>query len=188
MIKKIISGGQSGADRAGLDAAILHDIPHGGWCPKGRICEDGVISSKYNMLETETSSYDERTIRNIRDSDVTLIFISSHEIKDGTLLTIQQLQDDKKPFLILNVTKVIEYTEVLDFIMQNKPQVLNIAGPRESNSPGIYNSVFNCMCQIILFLNKNNLFHYLHPKTATMFKSHIPDSSSQYKGVEPDIT
>ncbi|MBL7017121.1 MAG: hypothetical protein ISR84_06140, partial [Kiritimatiellales bacterium] len=71
-VAKIISGGQSGADRAALDAAMACGIPHGGWCPKGRLAEDGQISPKYNLREMETDSYSERTKANVADSDLTL--------------------------------------------------------------------------------------------------------------------
>lgn len=92
MLKKIISGGQTGVDRAALDAAILLKIPHGGWCPKGRLSEVGKIPDKYLLKETESSDYSERTKLNIHDSDGTLIFVPSTPIKvtDGTLLTIQK--------------------------------------------------------------------------------------------------
>jgi hypothetical protein len=74
MIKKIISGGQTGADRAALDFAIYHDIRHGGWCPKGRLAEDGMIERRYELQETSSKSYPQRTEKNVRDSDGTAIF------------------------------------------------------------------------------------------------------------------
>ena len=66
MLKKIISGGQTGADCAGLDFAIWHEIPHGGWCPRGRLCENGTIDPRYQLTETSTKSYPQRTEKNVR--------------------------------------------------------------------------------------------------------------------------
>ncbi len=86
MIKKIISGGQTGADQAALDVAIKLDIPHGGWITKGRLTEDGPLPDKYNLQEMPTSSYPERTEKNILDSDGTLI-ISHGKLTGGSALT-----------------------------------------------------------------------------------------------------
>ena len=71
-VEKIISGGQTGADRAALDFAILHDIPHGGWCPKGRLAENGVIATRYELQETSTKQYPQRTEKNVQDADGTV--------------------------------------------------------------------------------------------------------------------
>jgi len=81
MIQKIISGGQTGADRAALDFAIKRGIPHGGWIPKGRKTEDGTLPEKYHLLEMPTGSYSKRTEKNILDSDGTLIV--SHGLLTG---------------------------------------------------------------------------------------------------------
>lgn len=80
---KIVSGGQSGADRAALDWAIQNDLPHGGWCPKGRIAEDGRIDSRYTLRETDSEGYRQRTRQNVVDSDGTLI-LNTGELSDGS--------------------------------------------------------------------------------------------------------
>ena len=78
MITKIISGGQTGADRAALDFAIKMKIPHGGWIPKGRLAEDGPLPEKYQLLEMSTTSYPKRTEQNVIDSDATLILSTAN--------------------------------------------------------------------------------------------------------------
>ncbi|MEZ4812740.1 MAG: putative molybdenum carrier protein [Caldisericia bacterium] len=137
---KIVSGGQTGVDRAALDAAIESAIPHGGWCPKGRLSEDGRIPDKYDLSETKSRKYPERTIMNIHDSDGTLI-ITRNEPTGGTLLTKNVAEKSKKPLLIIAVNKRVSQKKVeaiLSWILENKINVLNVAGPRESTTPGIY--------------------------------------------------
>lgn len=87
VIEKIVSGGQTGADRAGLDFAIEQAIPHGGWCPMGRLAEDGPIDSKYALTETPSASYPQRTEWNVRDSDATVIFTITAQLTGGSLKT-----------------------------------------------------------------------------------------------------
>ena len=87
MLDKIISGGQTGADRAALDWAIEHSISHGGWCPKGRMAENGKIDSRYQLEETPSQDYAQRTQWNVRDSDATLIFSIGQNLLGGSLLT-----------------------------------------------------------------------------------------------------
>jgi len=91
-VKKIISGGQTGVDRAGLDFAIENRVPHSGYCPKGRISEDGKISGSYNLIETATSNYKERTEKNLIESDGTLI-INKGKLSGGTLTHGKPLQE-----------------------------------------------------------------------------------------------
>lgn len=140
MIEKIISGGQTGVDRASLDTAILLGIPHGGWCPKGRLAEDGKINEKYNLTETNSSDHNRRTELNIRDSDGTLILIPGTTVKitDGTVLTLQIVQEKKKPCLVVDLSENPDIHAVTTWASENHIVVLNIAGPRESQSPGIY--------------------------------------------------
>lgn len=132
---KIVSGGQTGVDRAGLEAAIAHQIEHGGWCPKGRLSEDGSIPSRYELVEMETAEYPPRTEQNVIDSDATLI-LYEHRIKGGTLLTRRLAERWKKPFLCVPIERA-EPLEVRKWLAEIRPAVLNIAGPRESNFPGI---------------------------------------------------
>jgi hypothetical protein len=98
MIKKIISGAQTGADRAALDFAIKNDIPHDGWVPKGRIAEDGIIPEKYNVHEAPTQDYRRRTELNVVHSDGTLI-LTHGELSGGSALTRTFAQKHKKPYL-----------------------------------------------------------------------------------------
>ena len=94
---KVISGGQSGADQAGLDWAIAHNIPHGGWCPKGRRSEDGQIDARYQLAETPSSNYLERTEWNVRDSDATLIFTLTDKLDGGSKNTKELAERLDKP-------------------------------------------------------------------------------------------
>ena len=143
MIKRIISGGQTGVDRAALDAAIELNIPHGGWCPKGRLAELGTtIPEKYILKETDSPSFGKRTRLNIRDSDGTLVLVPSipipQEITDGTLLTIKEVQQKKKPHLMIDLSGTLNIDAIINWVKKNDIRILNIAGPRESQSPGIY--------------------------------------------------
>ena len=140
MLKKIISGGQTGADRAGLDAAIRFGIRHGGAIPKGRRTEDGVLLAHYNLVELETSAYPVRTQKNVVDSDATVI-LSHGRLTNGSLLTKKKALQHNKPVLLLNMSREdIESaaTLLLEFISDNRVEILNIAGPRASNGPNIY--------------------------------------------------
>lgn len=145
MIKKIISGGQTGVDRAALDVAIKLNIPHGGWCPRGRKAEDGVIPFKYQLQETNTDQYSERTELNIINSDATLILVPEIPINvtDGTILTIEKVKERNKPYLVVNILDKSALDNIHDWIIKNNIEILNIAGPRESQSLGIYQLVFD---------------------------------------------
>lgn len=141
MIEKIVSGGQTGVDRAALDVAIKLNISHGGWCPRGRKAEDGVLTEQYCLCETDSDEYSERTKLNIRDSDGTLILVPSTPIKvtDGTILTITEVKEKNKPYLIIDLAKDTDaISKIIEWAEMNKIRVLNFAGPRESQSPGIY--------------------------------------------------
>lgn len=140
---KIISGGQTGVDRAALDFAIENGIEHGGWCPLGRLAEDGTIPPRYQLAEITNPSYSERTERNILDSDATLIFARGLPLSEGTLFTEEAALKHAKPCLVLyefkGVERAVRATEV--FLKEHKIEVLNIAGPRESQAPGLSNFV-----------------------------------------------
>lgn len=94
---KIVSGGQTGADRAGLDWAIKHGIPYGGWCCKGRRSEDGSIPSQYQLQETPSTNYLQRTEWNVRDSDGTVIFSLAERLSGGSLKTLEFAIKHRKP-------------------------------------------------------------------------------------------
>ncbi|MFJ1268173.1 putative molybdenum carrier protein [Legionella lytica] len=157
MLEKIVSGGQTGVDRAALDVAYNSHLVFGGWCPKGRIDELGIIPNKYGQLvehqidiSTDKENYDARTKLNIRDSDGTLIILPTlplpEKIKDGTLLTIKSVASQKKPYLIINLSFSIE---------ENKIHILNIAGPRESSCEGIYEASYAFLSKLLPELGIN---------------------------------
>jgi len=141
---KIISGGQTGVDRAALDFALQNNMPCGGWCPKGRFGEDGIIADKYPMKETSSSDSKERTEKNIMDSDATLI-IFNHKFDSGTKLTYELCMKYHKPILQINLNDNIKSDKISQWICDHHIKILNIAGPRESNSPGIYNKTLNIL-------------------------------------------
>jgi len=136
-ITKLVSGGQTGADRAALDFAIEHEIPHGGWCPAGRLAEDGPIRSQYNLSETPSSAYTQRTEWNVRDSDGTVVFSIEAALKGGTKETTEFATKFDKPLLHLSRIggPATPETELLRFIRDNQIRTLNIAGPRASAEP-----------------------------------------------------
>lgn len=145
MIKKIISGGQTGADQAALDAAIEMGIPHGGWIPKGRKTEKGRLSDKYRLQETNSIDYALRTEFNILDSDGTLIF-SHGPLKGGSLLTQQLAYKHHRSCLHIDLSEMSEYkaTEIIKMWIDIKDVgILNVAGPRESEDESIYEAVKN---------------------------------------------
>ncbi len=137
MVNKIISGGQTGVDRAALDAALELKIPCGGWCPKGRRAEDGIIPPHYPLEEASSSAYPVRTALNVQDADGTLV-ITWGSPQGGTALTIQLAQKYRRPYLMVDLSQEPNFITVREWLSQNKIQVLNIAGPRESEAPGIY--------------------------------------------------
>jgi hypothetical protein len=138
LIEKIVSGGQSGADRVALDWAILHGIPHGGWCPKGRVAEDGPIGLQYDLLETPSDRYAERTEWNIRDSDGTVIFSIREQLSGGSLTTLELARRYQKPHLHLSAAHGQLAAKTLrNWIMAHGIRVLNVAGPRVSEEPEI---------------------------------------------------
>ncbi len=134
---KIISGGQSGVDRAALDFAIECGFECGGWCPKGRRAEDGIIPEKYPFIETATDDYTERTKLNVMDSDGTLILFK-HEMDIGTLFTLDCAEELNKQYFLMDFESDFDARIVRDWLINHEIGILNIAGPRESNNPGIY--------------------------------------------------
>ena len=140
MIEKIISGGQTGADRAALDVAIELNIPHGGCIPKGRKTEDGILPDKYQLKEMPTASYPKRTEKNILDSDGTLI-ISHGKLTGGSALTEKLAKKYGRPCLHVDVNKTNGFRAAsifISWIIQHGIEVLNVAGPRASKDPEIY--------------------------------------------------
>ncbi len=134
---KIISGGQTGVDRAALDVALQYGIPCGGWCPKGRKAEDGPIDARYPLKETSSLHYEVRIEANVIGSDGTLI-LTEGKPAGGTAYTIQMTIRHKKPYLIIDLRRKTKASIIHEWAMTRKIHVLNVAGPRESKIPGIY--------------------------------------------------
>jgi len=134
---KLISGGQSGVDRAALDVALELGIPCGGWCPQGRRAEDGVIASKYPLEQTPLVQYQQRTEWNARDSDGTLT-LTIGKPEGGTLLTIDFARKHKRPCLVVDLALPVDVQTVKDWILGHQIENLNVAGPRASKQPDVY--------------------------------------------------
>ena len=136
----IISGGQTGVDRAALDVALELGISCGGWCPEGRLAEDGVIARHYPLKELAGGDYVQRTMRNVLDSDATLV-IYFDQLEGGTELTVEFCNQKAKPVLVIDAN-TIQFSsavdEMLDFTRQHQLEILNIAGPRASKQPAAY--------------------------------------------------
>jgi hypothetical protein len=136
---KIVSGGQTGVDRAALDFAIRHGYEHGGWCPRNRLAADGVIPPIYRLRETDSADYDERTERNVVDSDATLIVVRERKLSGGTAFAkICAGQQDRPVLVIRESNSVSQSAATLSkFLKRNNIHTLNVAGPRESQATGI---------------------------------------------------
>ena len=136
MIERIVSGGQTGVDRAALDAALRLGLPCGGWCPRGRRAEDGTIESRYPLRETPSEDYAQRTEWNVRDSDGTLV-ITRGTPAGGTALTIAVARRLRKPLLVAKLDEPGLPASVRRWAERHAIATLNVAGPRESQRPGI---------------------------------------------------
>ena len=136
--RRILSGGQTGVDRAALDVALALGIPCGGWCPRGRVAEDGPIDPRYPLLETGGSDPGERTQRNVAAADATLI-LAPQPLTGGSALTRACAEELGKILLVIEPsTADAARVAVARWLAEHAPEVLNVAGPRESEAPGIY--------------------------------------------------
>ena len=154
LIKKVISGGQTGVDRAGFDAAINAGIPIGGYCPRGRLAEDGTIPEKYSMTELESVEPYYLTEQNVIQSDGTLI-LNKGILSEGTKLTNDFTIRYGKPRLVVQLEDPIEPAHVINWIKGHFINTLNIAGPRESKCPeGIYSDALAYLEKIFLLLKE----------------------------------
>ena len=133
---KIVSGGQTGVDRGALDAAIELGIAHGGWCPRARLAEDGTIPPRYALTETGSPEYHVRTERNVLDSDATLILCRGRP-SGGTELTLRLARQYGRSCMVVDLEDPPAAEEVFRWIDSREVRVLNVAGPRESQCPGI---------------------------------------------------
>jgi len=133
----IVSGGQTGVDRAALDVALELGLACGGWCPKGRLAEDGPISERYPLRETVSDAYQERTIRNVVECDATLVLAPGLPTA-GTAFTVEAARTHGRPVLVIDLDDdVTTPAEAAAWITARHVDTLNVAGPRESSSPGI---------------------------------------------------
>jgi hypothetical protein len=140
MIRKIVSGGQTGADQAALDVAIAMGIAHGGWIPKGRKTESGPLAKHYQLQELPTPSYPRRTEQNVIDSDGTLI-LSHGALTGGSALTREFARTHRRPWLHLDLQQHAGFSgaeKIQRWLSRNRIEILNVAGPRASSDPGIY--------------------------------------------------
>jgi len=137
ILERIVSGGQTGADRAALDWAIANGFAHGGWCPHGRRAEDGRIGTRYALKETPSRDYDQRTRWNVRDSDGTLILSRAAQLAGGSAYTARCAERFGKPWLHVDPQKD-SAAAVRGFLDRYRIRTLNVAGPRASGDPEIY--------------------------------------------------
>lgn len=148
---RIVSGGQTGADRAALDFALERGVECGGFCPRGRLAEDGPIPAKYPLTETASADYPVRTRQNVENSDATAIFDApGRKPSRGTQLTVRLCRELRKPYILLNeFPDVRADTEKLSiFLADVKPATLNVAGNRESGTPGIHRHVHAVLTEV----------------------------------------
>jgi hypothetical protein len=151
MIEKIVSGGQTGADQAGLDVAIELGIPHGGWVPRGRKTEAGRLPDRYHVKEITSISYLQRTLMNVIDSDGTLI-ISHGKLSGGSAVTKGLSAKHRKPCLHIDLNRLGHPEAVaatVNWIDAREIKVLNVAGPRASEDPAIYEDTKKLLRSVI---------------------------------------
>ncbi len=149
MIYKIVSGGQTGVDRAALDVALEQGILCGGWCPKDRLAEDGPLDAKYPMMETPSASVSQRTEWNVRDSEATLILVWGAP-KGGTLKAAGAASRFKKPLLIVDMEKAPKVEVIEQWIESTKAHILNVAGPKASEVPQAYDEAKKLLMALLV--------------------------------------
>jgi hypothetical protein len=155
---KIISGGQTGVDRAALDAALSLKLSCGGWSPKGRRSEDGVIPKCYPLREMPSPKYPPRTAKNVREADGTLI-LTWGPPTGGTALTINLARRQRKPYLVMDLARGGDPTIIREWLRIFRIETLNVAGPRESKAPGIQDRAHRFLLKVFEGLPSNSVAH-----------------------------
>jgi Circularly permutated YpsA SLOG family len=144
----IVSGGQTGVDRAALDVALELGLKCGGWCPRGRRAEDGPIPNRYPLHETPSPFYPVRTRRNVRDSDATLVLTRGLPDR-GTKLTCALAERLEKPLFVVNLNEPARFDRIRKWLTKYRVHTLNVAGPRESSQPGIHAQAADILRQLL---------------------------------------
>ncbi|MDG1874197.1 MAG: putative molybdenum carrier protein [Mariniblastus sp.] len=160
-IIKIVSGGQTGVDRAALDVAVFLEIPHGGFCPRGRRAEDGRIPKIYQLRETPERGYSIRTEKNVIHSDGTLILFRQR-MSRGTELTRRLAAKHKRPCLCLDlddpeINQLTAYEQFDSWVSKNDVAILNVAGPRASSSPEVTRMAESFLVSAIRYLEQGGV-------------------------------
>ena len=135
-------------DRAALDCAIALRIPHGGWCPAGRKAEDGRLDDRYRLVELASARYDDRTRKNVEDSDGTLI-LNREALEGGTEITLVFARNLGKPVMVIDLDNPPEQVEIRNWLSANNIKRCNVAGPRESKRPGIYRQAYRYLHSLL---------------------------------------
>ena len=151
-LKKVISGGQTGVDRGALTAALCLNFDCGGWCPPGKVAEDGVIPDAYPMSEMASGHYPERTLRNIIDSDATVI-IHFGPLEGGTQKTQRLCVQHAKPHLLIDGASTDDDAAtylVRNFVMEHSVGILNVAGPRQSKEIRAFDYAYDVFWTLII--------------------------------------
>jgi len=151
-IERIVSGAQTGADRAALDVALACGLPSGGWVPRGRLDENGVIPAHYpNLVEADSADPSRRTALNVRDSDATLIF-SHGALTGGSAFTRDIAVQTGKPWMHVDLSQTVAAeaaAEIQAWLSEVRPRVLNVAGPRASHDPEIYDATRLVLAEVL---------------------------------------
>jgi hypothetical protein len=156
---KVISGGQTGVDRAALDVAIKHRIECGGWCPAGRLDEFGRIPDRYPLQELECGGFTERTFQNVKDSDGTVIIYTGN-LSGGTEQTVRFCQELQRPHQVIDASKISATDAaklISDFVRNNKIGILNVAGPRQSEWPEGYEYAFRALDRFLKSITSKSM-------------------------------
>lgn len=155
-VERIVAGGQTGVDRAALDAALAAGVAAGGWCPRGRRAEDGPIPARYPLQETAGSDYTERTCANVRDADGTLI-LAWGELAGGTRLAADCAHTLGRPWLSIDLAGLAgpagrgeAVAKVCAWLAGHRIRTLNVAGPRASEAPEVYAAAHALMAALLV--------------------------------------